>query len=165
MNVKSVKATRLPTLGMFFNDGQSGISPARNVNTYRLQGAITMSIFNGGRIRGEIEEAEGALNQARTVVDRNRLQIETDVLTAISALEWALKEVDTSTRNVKLSRQEVDFTRSRFSQGIADNTEVVNAQDRLTQADDANIRALYSLGLARANLARAIGAAETTYRK
>jgi outer membrane protein len=66
---------------------------------------------------------------------------------------------------VKLSRQEVDFTRSRFSQGIADNTEVVNAQDRLTQADDANIRALYSLGLARANLARAIGAAETTYRK
>jgi outer membrane protein len=165
LNVQSVKATRLPTLGMFFNDGQSGISPARNVNTYRLQGAITMSIFNGGRIRGEIEEAEGALNQARTVVDRNRLQIETDVLTAISALEWALKEVDTSTRNVKLSRQEVDFTRSRFSQGIADNTEVVNAQDRLTQADDANIRALYSLGLARANLARAIGAAETTYRK
>ena len=164
-NVRSVKATRLPTLGMFFNDGQSGISPARNVNTYRLQGAITMSIFNGGRIRGEIEEAEGALNQARTLVERNRLQIETDVLTAISALEWALKEVDTSTRNVKLSRQEVDFTRSRFSQGIADNTEVVNAQDRLTQADDANIRATYSLGLARANLARAVGAAEATYRK
>jgi outer membrane protein TolC len=164
-NVQSIKATRLPTFGMFFSDGQSGITPVRNVNTYRLQGAISMSIFNGGRIRGEIEEAEGALNQARILVDRNRSQIETDVRTSISALEWALKEVETSTRNVRLSRQEVEFTRSRFSQGVADNTEVVNAQDRLTQADDAHIRALYSLGLARANFARATGAAEATYRK
>jgi outer membrane protein TolC len=59
----------------------------------------------------------------------------------------------------------VQFTRSRFAQGISDNTEVVNAQDRLTQADDAQIRAKYLLGLARANLARAVGAAQKTYRK
>jgi len=73
--------------------------------------------------------------------------------------------VETSTRNVKLSRQEVEFTRSRFGQGISDNTEVVNAQDRLTQADEAEIQSRYLLGLARANLARATGAAEKTYRK
>jgi outer membrane protein TolC len=86
-------------------------------------------------------------------------------MTAISGVEWALREAETSARNVKLSRQEVDFTRSRFAQGIADNTEVVNAQDRLTQADNLQIRAHYLLGLARANLARATGAAEKTYRK
>ena len=103
--------------------------------------------------------------QAQALLDKNRAQIETDVLTAISGIEWALKEVETSARNVKLSRQEVEFTRSRFAQGISDNTEVVNAQDRLTQADDAEIQARYVLGLARANLARATGAAERTYRK
>jgi outer membrane protein TolC len=59
----------------------------------------------------------------------------------------------------------VDFTRQRFSQGISDNTEVVNAQERLARADDAQIRARYRLGLSRANLARAVGAAEKTYRK
>jgi outer membrane protein len=74
-------------------------------------------------------------------------------------------ELQTSAGNVTLSRQEVDFTRSRFTQGIADNTEVVNAQDRLERADEARIRAQYTLGLARANLARATGAAEKTYRK
>jgi outer membrane protein TolC len=87
------------------------------------------------------------------------------VLAAISGVEWALKELETSAGNVKLSRQEVELSRSRFTQGIADNTEVVNAQERLSQADDARIRAQYTLGLARANLARAIGAAEKTYRK
>ena len=73
--------------------------------------------------------------------------------------------METSARNINLSRQEVEFTTSRFTQGIADNSEVVNAQDRLTQADNAHIEAQYLLGLARANLARATGAAEKTYRR
>jgi outer membrane protein TolC len=165
LQVKSVKSSRLPTLGLRAGDGQSGNSPVNNVNTYRLQGQIEVPIYTGGRIKGEIEEAEGALREAQALLDRNRSQIETDVLTAISGIEWALREVETSTRNVKLSRQEVEFTRSRFAQGISDNTEVVNAQDRLTQADEAEIQARYLLGLARANLARATGGAEKTYRK
>jgi outer membrane protein TolC len=130
-----------------------------------VQGQIEVPLYTGGRIKGEIEEAEGALHEARTLLDKNRFQIQTDVLTAISGIEWALKQIETSARNVKLSRQEVEFTRSRFAQGISDNTEVVNAQDRLTQADEVEIQARYMLGLARANLARATGAAEKTYRK
>jgi len=165
LQVKSVKATRLPTLGLSVSDGQSGSTPVHNVNTYRVAGNIEMPIFTGGYIHGQIEEAEGALREARAAQDENRAQIETDVQTAISGIEWALREVETSANNVRLSRQEIDFTRSRFTQGIADNTEVVNAQDRLTQADDAFIRAHFNLGLARANLARAVGAAEKTYRK
>jgi outer membrane protein TolC len=57
------------------------------------------------------------------------------------------------------------LTRERFTQGVTDNTEVVNAQDRVSRADHARVRALYTLGLARANLARVTGAAEKTYRK
>jgi outer membrane protein len=160
LQVKSVKASRLPTVGLRAGDGQSGNSPVNNVNTYRVQGEVDVPIYTGGRIKGEIEEAEGALRQAQALLDKNRFQIETDVLTAIAGIEWALKGVETSARNVTLSRQEVEFTRSRFAQGISDNTEVVNAQDRLTQADEAEIEARYLLGLARANLARATGAAE-----
>jgi outer membrane protein TolC len=165
LQVRSVKATRLPTLGMSVSDGPSGSTPVNNVNTYRVAGNIEMPIFTGGYIHGQIEEAEGALREARAVLEEDRSQIETDVQTALSGIQWALREVETSVNNVRLSRQEIDFTRSRFTQGIADNTEVVNAQDRLTQADDAYIRAHFNLGLARANLARAVGAAEKTYRK
>ncbi len=161
----SVKATRLPSFRIRFGHGQSGKTPAHNVKTYNVQGTIEVPIFTSGRIRGEVHEAEGTLHDAMTALDKNRAQIETDVLTAMSGVEWALKEVETSAQNVSLSRQEVDLSRSRFLQGVTDNTEVVNAQDRLSKADDAQIRALYTLGLARANLARAVGGAERAYRK
>jgi outer membrane protein TolC len=165
LEVKSIEATRLPVLRLRVSDGQSGNTPEHNVNTYNVQGTLEVPIFTSGRIRGEIHEAEGTLQEATAALDKNRAQIESEVLMAISGVEWALKEVETSTQNVGLSRQEVELSRSRFSQGVTDNTEVVNAQDRLSRADDARIRALYTLGLARANLARAIGGAERAYRK
>lgn len=165
LKVRSIKSTRLPTFKAMVDDGQSGNSPVHNLNTYRVQGVIDIPVFTGGRTRGEIEEAEGVVRTAQSTLDASRSQIETEVLVAISGVEWALKEVSTSAGNVKLSRQEVDLSRARFSQGITDNTELVNAQDRLARADDSAIRAQYLLGLARANLARAGGVAETTYHK
>lgn len=165
LQVQSARAQRVPTIGVNLSDGQSGESPVHNVNVYRLAGIISFPIFTGGRIRGQIEETQGALKEAQANRDQLRLNIESDVLTAISGVEWALKEVETSASNVKLSRDEVQLSRQRFVQGITDNTEVVNAQDRVSRADDARVRAMYTLGLARANLARAMGAAEKTYRK
>lgn len=165
LEVRSIKSSRLPAVSLIASDGQSGSTPVHNGNTYVVGGSIKFPIFTSGYIHGQIEDAEGVLREARTALDQNRSQIETDVLTAISGVEWGLKEVETSAGNVTLSRQEVDLARQRFTQGVTDNTEVVNAQDRLAQADNASIRAQYTLGLARANVARAIGAAEKTYRK
>jgi outer membrane protein TolC len=165
LQVQAVKATRWPILAGSFADGQSGGSPVSNQNVYRLAGTLYIPIYTSGRIRGEIEEAQGALREVQASADQLRSQIETDVLTAIAGVEWARKEVETSAANVKLSREEVKLTSQRFTQGVTDNTEVVNAQDRVSRADDARVRAMYTLGLARANFARATGAAEKTYRK
>jgi outer membrane protein TolC len=165
LRIKAIKATRLPTIQLLASDGQSGNSPVHNVNTYTLGGSVEIPVLTSGRISGEVREAEGSLIDATAALDKSRAQIESDVLTAISGVEWALKEFQTSAENVGLSRQEVDLTRARFLGGVADNTEVVNAQDRLTRANDARIRAQFTLGVARANLARAVGGAERAYRK
>jgi outer membrane protein len=165
LQVASVRSTRLPIVRLTFDDGQSGSTPVHNINTYRLVGSLELPIFTGGRIQGEQDEAEAAVRDARVTLDEIRSQVEKDVLNAISGVEWALREVETSTGNTTLSRQEVDLTRARFTQGISDNTELVNAQTRLSQSEDAAIRARYTLGLSRANLARATGVAENSYPK
>lgn len=165
LQVRSTKAYRYPTIGTSFSDGQSGETPVHNQNTYRLAATLFIPIFTSGRIRGEIDEAQGALREAEAGKEQLRSQIEAEVLTAAAGVEWALKEVETSAANVQLSREEVRLASQRFTQGVTDNTEVVNAQDRVSRADDARVRAMYTLGLARANLARATGAAEKTYRR
>jgi len=164
-SLKSAQSARLPTLRVLLSDGQSGSTPTHNVNTYTFAGEAELPIFTSGLIRGETKEAEGALREAKSALDETRSNVEKDVLTALSGVEWALKEVETSTGNATLSRQEVELTRARFTQGISDNTELINAQTRLSQAEDARIRARYTLGLARAELARATGVAEASYPK
>lgn len=165
LQVGAAKANRYPIISTSFSDGQSGETPVHNQNTYRLQGTLEIPIYTGGRIHGQIDEARGALHESQANAEQLRSQIETDVLTAIAGVEWATKQVETSAANVQLSREEVELSRQRFAQGITDNTEVVNAQDRVSKADDARVRAMYTLGLARANLSRAMGTAEKTYRK
>jgi outer membrane protein TolC len=54
-------------------------------------------------------------------------------------------------------------SRDRFSSGVTDNIEVVQAQDALATANDAYIASLYSYNLAKISLARAIGVAESQF--
>jgi outer membrane protein TolC len=165
LETKSAKSERIPTFKIIASDGQSGNSPVHNNNTYRVAGTLSIPIINSGNISGQVHDAEAKVREATAKREQLRAQIEADVLMAISGVEWALKQVAISGENVGLSRQELDLTRARYTGGIADNTEVVNAQDRLSRAADASIRAQYTLGLSRANLARASGGAETTYHK
>lgn len=164
LQVRSNKAARYPVFQARFDDGQSGNTPFANVNTYRLQGVLNVPLVTGGRVRAEIAEAEAALREAQAGLDETRSQVETEVLSAVTGVQLAMQQVRASQANINLSREEIDLARARFTQGVADNTELINAQDRLARADEARIRAAYALGLARANLSRATGSAEQTFR-
>ena len=66
---------------------------------------------------------------------------------------------------VKLAQEEVNQARDRFAAGVANNIEVVTAQDALERANDNQISALYSYNQSRADLARATGHIEELYAK
>jgi outer membrane protein len=85
------------------------------------------------------------------------------VKTAIAQLESARSEVDVANLGVKLARDEVDQARDRFQAGVANNIEVITAQDELARANDNQIAALYRYNQARADLAHATGEMETLY--
>jgi outer membrane protein len=66
---------------------------------------------------------------------------------------------------MELSKQEVEQARDRFIAGVANNIEVIQAQDSLARANDNQIEALYRFNQARADLARATGQMEKLYAK
>ncbi|MGH9592528.1 MAG: TolC family protein, partial [Bryobacteraceae bacterium] len=60
---------------------------------------------------------------------------------------------------------EVTQARDRFSAGVVNNIEVIQAQDALSRANDNQIAALYQYNQSRADLAHAIGQMESIYTK
>jgi outer membrane protein TolC len=59
----------------------------------------------------------------------------------------------------------VTQARDRFQAGVANNIEVISAQDALARANDNQIGALYGYNQSRADLAHAIGQTEGLYTK
>ena len=81
----------------------------------------------------------------------------------MAELESARNEVDVANQGVRLANEEVTQARDRFQAGVANNIEVVTAQDALARANDNQIAALYRYNQARADLAHALGQTETLY--
>src|ERR1017187_8539800 len=94
-----------------------------------------------------------------------RNQIALQVRTAIAQLAAARSEVDVANQGVGLANEEVTQARDRFQAGVANNIEVISAQDALARANDNQIVALYRYNQARADLARATGQMEAVYAK
>jgi outer membrane protein TolC len=85
------------------------------------------------------------------------------VKTAAAQLESARHEVDVANLGAGLAREEVAQARDRFTAGVANNIEVISAQDALARAGDNQIQALYRYNQARADLARATGQMQNLY--
>lgn len=162
---QSVQYSRLPSLRFDGNWAYLGNSSTTGIPTYQYQASVNMPIFAGGRIHAEIVRAELELQKIDQQKADLRNQIALDVKTALLNLESARSEVQVANLGVTLAKEEVDQARDRFRAGVANNIEVISAQDSLARANDNQIVALYRFNQARADFARAVGQMEKTYAK
>jgi outer membrane protein len=124
-----------------------------------------MPLFTGGRIHAEIAKANLELQKIDQQKMDLRNQIALDVKTALLNLESARSEVQVANLGVQLAKEEVEQARDRFRAGVANNIEVISAQDSLSRANDNQIAALFRFNQARADFARSVGEMERTYSK
>src|SRR5262249_43055780 len=127
---------------------------------FLVTGALNFNIFNGGRIRSDIEEAKAARQQRANELADLGAQIEYQVRTAFLDIRSAAEQVIVAQSNMELAARTLTQARDRFSAGVADTIEVVQAQESVATASDNLTSALYSHNLAKSALARAMGAAE-----
>src|SRR2546427_892190 len=157
---KASQDSRLPSLRFDGNFAYVGTSSSTTLPTYTYQASVNMPLFTGGRIHAEIVRADLEVKKLGQQRDDLRNQIALDVKTALLNLQSARNEVQVANLGVQLSKEEVDQARDRFKAGVANNIEVIQAQDSLSRANDNQIVALYRFNQARADLARSIGQME-----
>jgi outer membrane protein TolC len=162
---KASSESRLPSAHFNGNYTQLGTLPTAVIPTYSYAGTVSMPIFTGGRIHAEIARANLEIQRIEQQQQDLRNQIALEVKTALINLGSARNEVAVANSGVQLSKEEVDQARDRFRAGVANNIEVIQAQDSLARANDNQIAALYRFNQARADLARSIGQMEKIYAK
>lgn len=127
---------------------------------YDARGTLTIPIFQGGRVRGDVVEADARLKQARDRADNLRAQIDADVRTALFNVQSAEQLVVVSQSNIGLADQTLAQSEDRFRAGVTDTVEVVQAQETVATAHESYISSLYQDNYAKITLARALGLAE-----
>jgi outer membrane protein len=162
---KAAQDARLPRLALNGEWTEQGLSPASAIPAYNFAVGMDVPLYTGGRIRAQVATADLNLKKLAQQQTDLRNQIAQEVRTAAAQLDAAKTEVDVANLGIDLAGQEVTQARDRFQAGVANNIEVITAQDELARANDNQIAALYRYNQARADLAHATGQMQSLYAK
>jgi outer membrane protein TolC len=157
---RAASAGRYPTAEIDANLGDIGVTPSQSNGTWQVTGGINIPIFAGNRVHGDVLEADAQLKQARSQLGDLRGRIDYEVRTALLDLNAAAEQVDVARSSVELAEQALAQSQDRFTAGVADNLEVVQAQEAVASAHESYIQSLYFHNLSKVELAHAIGDAE-----
>ncbi|MCM0082926.1 TolC family protein [Geomonas sp. Red32] len=161
---KASRARYYPKLVVSGNYGGSG----QNIGDIEPSGIIQlnllMTIFDADRT-GERVELESRMRRIEDQIADQKLGVEQDIREALLNLEAADQEVAVAADGLALAQKELAYASDRFKNGVANNVEVVNAQDALARALDNNLDALVRHVESKIALAAALGETEKVYRQ
>ncbi len=157
---RAAAAGRYPTVDVDANLGDIGVTPSQSNGTWQVNGGINIPIFAGNRVHSDVLEADARLKQARSQLGDLRGRIDYEVRTALLDLNAAAEQVAVARSSVDLAEQALTQSQDRFTAGVADNLEVVQAQEAVAGAHESYIQSLYFHNLSKVELAHAIGDAE-----
>jgi outer membrane protein TolC len=157
------KGERYPTVAVNGSYGDMGPTFGNSHGDFTFQAGIRVPLFTGGRIKGDITQAEAELRQRKAESENIRGQIDQDVRTALLNLNAAKEQVEVAKQNVELANESLARSKDRFTSGVSDSVEVVQAEQALASANDQYITSLYNHNFAKLSLARALGVARSSY--
>jgi outer membrane protein TolC len=161
---KAAVAEKYPTLSIDADYGLAGVNPATSHGSYSVSGWLRFPIWAGGHSNGDIEAADASLQRSRAEYDNLRARVEAEVRTAYLDLNAAADQVRVAQSRRELAQDELQQARDRFSSGVADTVEVVQAQEAVSSAEQDYIASLNAHNLAKAGVAHAVGRAEKIIR-
>ena len=159
-SIHAAESERLPRIGFNGDYGTIGRTLANNHGTFTAAGAVTVPIFEGGRIKGDIDQAQAALNQRKAEAEDMRGRIEYEVRAAFLDLNSAAEQVRVATSTLDLANQTLAQSQDRFRAGVTNNLEVVEAQEAVANSNESLISSTLQFNLAKLALARSLGVAE-----
>jgi outer membrane protein TolC len=170
--VKAAEAARqaiigesLPSIHLNADYGDLGLSPSDAHATFTVSGALIVPIFQGGKAKGRLLEADADLRTRRAEAEDQKATVYYEIRTAFLDLQASAQLLETATKGRDLAAQALTQARDRFTAGVGNNIEVVQAQDAVASANEQAIRAQYGFALAKGALIRTVGNSDEMLRQ
>jgi outer membrane protein TolC len=157
---KAALAGYFPSLEFNADYGAAGAHLSTATQVFDIHGTLSIPIFQGGSVHGDVLQADARLQQSQERLDNLRAQIDSDVRAALFNLQSSADLVNVARSNIDLAEATLAQSRDRFSAGVTDSVEVVQSQEEVASAHEQYISSLYSYNFAKISLARSLGAAE-----
>jgi outer membrane protein TolC len=157
---KAAVAGYLPSLAFNADYGLGGAHPSTATPVADARGTLTIPIFQGGSVHGDVLQADARLEQSRERLENLRAQIDSDVRAALLNLQSSAEQVNVARSNIDLAEQTLVQSRDRFSAGVTDTVEVVQSQEAVASAHEQYISSLYNYNFSKISLVRALGIGE-----
>lgn len=162
---RAAVSERLPSVSVSADYGAIGLTAASALSTFAVTGTLNIPIFNGGKTQGHVVQATVDRNNRRTELDDMKAQVYYEVRSAFLDLQATSEQLQAATRGRELSAQQLTQARDRFAAGVANNIEVIQAQEAVALANEQYINAMFSYNLSKAVLGRALGTVEEAIEK
>ncbi|MGH2415673.1 MAG: TolC family protein, partial [Microcystaceae cyanobacterium] len=123
-------------------------------DSYSLAVQARLSLYDGGAARAQADQAKASIRSAENDFAKRRNEIRYDIENAYSQLQSNLENIQTNDVAVENARQSFYLARLRFQAGVGTQNEVIDAQNRLTEAEGNRVTAILNYNRALATLQR-----------
>jgi outer membrane protein len=145
-------------------DAQAGFRNGFEPNLDRIEGnwnagvSVQVPVFDGGRTRDQVAEAEANLTAAEDHTRDVTRRVAADVQQALANLQASRDKLATADLQVEQADTALSLANTRYRAGVITNLEVLDAQTALAQARLLRVRTQYAFVQSRYDLERAVGA-------
>jgi outer membrane protein len=159
VDVRSATFERLPALAL---SGQYGVGAAKfndsdRQNEWFAGATLSMPLFDGLRSGADRRLALSRQRSQEMRLHNLELQISAELRLAVQDANSRQAQITVAAKNLQLAEQQLRLAQERYRNGVADNREVVEAQNQLAVAADNLVEANYQYNLSRVELARVRG--------
>jgi outer membrane protein len=155
--VRAAKALYAPQVGWTVMANYMSGTGDMGQGGYLAGIAVGLPIFDGGRRKAMVGEAQAMREKALAEVERLKLQIASEVDTALRELQTALQNLQTAQAALKAAEEDERVAKVRYTAGRSVLVEYLDALATLVRAQVNYAQAIYELFVAYDKLQRAIG--------
>lgn len=159
-NIKQAKADSRPNVNAIIQDyfsGENLFKDNHNLQRWSAGFQLSWNIFDNNVTSAQVQQAKAQLKKAQSVASQTQDAVKLDVHNAYINLSIAQQNISITQNAVKQAQEQYLIAQVRYEEGVDTNLNVMDAQEKLTQAKTNFFAALYAYNTSRAQLFKAMG--------